>query len=54
MATGDETFELMVNSYDDADALMHFAATYGIQDSLCVRLRLFQLQNHEYDSDTVN
>jgi len=54
MATGDETFELMVNSYDDADALMHFAATYGIQDSLCVRLRLFQLQNHEYDNDTVN
>ena len=35
----------MVNSFTDADQLMDFAATWGIQDSPAVRLRLYQLRN---------
>ena len=48
------TFEIMVNSYTNADELMNFAATMGIQESPSVRFRLFQLQNMEYDNDFVN
>lgn len=41
-------FQTMVNSFTDADELMNFAATWGIQDSPAVRFRLFQLRNTEY------
>jgi hypothetical protein len=47
------TFEMMVNSFTDADELMNFAATWGIQDSPGVRFRLFQLRNPHYDADFV-
>ena len=48
------TFEIMVNSYTNADELMNFAATMGIQESPSVRFRLFQLRHREYDNDFVN
>ena len=51
MNTFEATLEMMVNSFTDANELMYFAATMGIQDSPIVRFRLFQLQNLEYDSD---
>ena len=40
----------MVNSFSDADQLMDFAATWGIQDSPAVRLRLFQLRNSDFQT----
>ena len=40
------TFEMMVNSFTDADQLMNFAATWGIQESPLVRFRLYQLRTH--------
>ncbi len=49
-----ETFELMVNNFTDEEGLMNFAATLGIQDSLSVRLRLFQIRNPQYDDAFVN
>ena len=33
----------MVNSFTNADELMNFAATWGLQDSLAVRYKLFQI-----------
>ncbi len=48
------TFELMVNSFTDADELMNFAATWGIQDSPVARFRLFQLRNQEYGDEFAN
>ncbi len=48
------TFDAMVNSFTDADDLMNFAATWGIQDSPAVRFRLFQLRNVEYGDEFVN
>ncbi len=48
------TFDAMVNSFNDADDLMNFAATWGIQESPAVRFRLFQLRNVEYGDEFVN
>ena len=45
--TSAAVFLNMVNSFTDADQLMDFAATWGIQDSPVVRLRLYQLRNDE-------
>ena len=44
----------MVNSFTDADQLMDFAATWGIQDSPAVRLRLYQLRNDEQSLPSVD
>ncbi len=46
--------EMMVNSFTDADELMNFAATWGIQDSREVRFRLFQIRNSQYGDEFVN
>ena len=43
----------MVNSFTNADELMKFAATWGLQDSLAVRYKLFQI-NTQYDEKFVN
>ena len=43
----------MVNSFTNADELMNFAATWGLQDSLAVRYKLFQM-NSQYDETFVN
>ena len=43
----------MVNSFTNADELMNFAATWGLQDSLAVRYKLFQM-NTQYDETFVN
>ena len=43
----------MINSYTDPDELMDFATTMGIQDSVSVRLRLFQLRQQEYDNEFI-
>ena len=40
--------ETMVNSFTNGDELMNFAATWGWQDSLAVRYKLFQI-NTQYD-----
>ena len=45
--------ETMVNSFTNADELMDFAATWGLQDSLAVRYKLFQM-NTQYDDTFVN
>ena len=45
--TSAAVFLNMVNSFTDADQLMDFAATWGIQDSPALRLRLYQLRNDE-------
>ena len=45
--------ETMVNSFTNADKLMNFAATWGLQDSLAVRYKLFQI-NKQYDETFVN
>ena len=45
--TSAAVFLNMVNSFTDADQLMDFAATWGIQDSPAVRLRLYQLRKDE-------
>ena len=45
--TSAAVFLNMVNSFTDADQLMDFAATWGIQDSPAVQLRLYQLRNDE-------
>ena len=45
--TSAAVFLNMVNSFTDADQLMDFAATWGIQDSPVVLLRLYQLRNDE-------
>ena len=45
--------ETMVNSFTNADELMNFAATWGLQDSLAVRYKLFQM-NTQYDETFVN
>lgn len=47
-------FETMLNSFTDADQLMDFAATWGIQDSPALRLRLFQLRNTVYEDAFVD
>ncbi len=38
------TVELMVNSFNDEEELMNFAATLGVQDSPAVRQRLLQIR----------
>ena len=43
----------LVNSFTNADELMDFAATWGLQDSLAVRYKLFQM-NTQYDDTFVN
>lgn len=48
------TFEMMVNSFTDADELMNFAARWGIQDSPGVRFRLFQLRNPHYGNEELD
>ena len=45
--------ETMVNSFTNADKLMNFAATWGLQDSLAVRYKLFQI-NTQYDETFVS
>ena len=45
--------ETMVNSSTNADELMDFAATWGLQDSLAVRYKLVQM-NTQYDDTFVN
>ena len=52
--TSAAVFLNMVNSFTDADQLMDFAATWGIQDSLAVRLRLYQLRNDEQSLPSVD
>ena len=46
-------FEIWVNGFTNADELMNFAATLGIQDLPMVRFRLFQLRNQEYGDELV-
>ena len=45
--------ETMVNSFTNAEELMDFATTRGLQDSLAVRYKLFQI-NTQYDDTFVN
>ena len=52
--TSATVFLNMVNSFTDADQLMDFAATWGIQDSPVVRLRLYQLRNDEQSLPSVD
>ena len=52
--TSASVFLNMVNSFTDADQLMDFAATWGIQDSPVVRLRLYQLRNDEQSLPSVD
>ena len=52
--TSAAVFLNMVNSFTDADQLMDFAATWGIQDSLAVRFRLYQLRNDEQSLPSVD
>ena len=52
--TSAAVFLNMVNSFTDADQLMDFAATWGIQDSPVVRLRLYQLRNDEQSLASVD
>ena len=47
------TLETMVNSFTNVDELMDFAATWGLQDSLAVRYKLFQMKT-QYDETFVN
>jgi hypothetical protein len=49
-----EHFDIIVNTFTDADDLMNFAATWGIQGSPGVRFRLFQLRNPQYGDNFVN
>ena len=42
------SFDMMVNTFTDADELMNFAVTWGIQDWPAVRLRYFQLKIPQY------
>ena len=44
--------EKMVNYFTDADHIVDFAATWGSQDSVVVRIRLFQLHT-QYDATFV-
>jgi hypothetical protein len=46
-------FEMIADTFTDADELMNFAATWGIQDSPGVRFRLFQLRIPQYGSDFI-
>ena len=52
--TSAAVFLNMVNSFTDADQLMDFAATWGIQDSPAARLRLYQLRNDEQSLPSVD
>ena len=52
--TSAAVFLNMVNSFTDADQLMDFAATWWIQDSPAVRLRLYQLRNDEQSLPSVD
>ena len=52
--TSAAVFLNMVNSFTDADQLMDFAATWGIQDSLAVRFRLYRLRNDEQSLPSVD
>ena len=48
-----EIMDVLINSYTDLDELMDFATTMGIQDSVSVRLRIFQLRQQEYDNEFI-
>ncbi|XP_052814068.1 uncharacterized protein LOC128241135 [Mya arenaria] len=48
------TLEFMLNTISSEDELMNFAATWGIQESSTVRLRLLQIRNPEYGGTFVN
>ena len=48
------TLQSMVDSFTIEEELMNFAATWGVQESPIVKLRLFQLRNQLYDDDFVN
>ena len=48
------TLEAMVDSFTIEEELMNFAATWGVQESPIVQLRLFQLRNPLYDACFVN
>ena len=47
-------FEILVNYFTDADQLMDFAATWEIQDSPAVLLRLYRLRNPDHDDMLIN
>ena len=47
------SFDMIVNTFIDADELMNFAAKWGIQDWPTVRFRLFQLRNPQYGDQFV-
>ena len=46
-------FETLVNYFTDADQLMDFAATWEIQDSPAVLLRLYRLRNPDHDETLI-
>ena len=52
--TSAAVFLNMVNSFTDADQLMDFAATWGIQDSPVVRLIFYQLRSDEQSLPSVD
>ena len=47
-------FETLVNYFTDADQLMNFAATWEIQDTPAVLLRLYRLRNPDHDDTLIN
>ena len=47
-------FETLVNYFTDADQLMDFTATWEIQDSPAVLLRLYRLRNLDHDDTLIN
>ena len=47
-------FETIVNCFTDADRLMDFAATWELQDSPAVLLRLYRLRNPDHDDTLIN
>ncbi|XP_060579277.1 uncharacterized protein LOC132736198 [Ruditapes philippinarum] len=49
-----KTFEVLINSFTNADELHNFVTTLGLQDIPSARFRLFQLRNPEYDENFVN
>ena len=47
-------FDTIVNCFMDADQLMDFTATWGIQDSPVVLLRLYRLRKLDHDDTLIN
>ena len=50
----ENTLEMMVNAFTEAEDLMAFAATWGIQESPVVRFQLYQLRNRGNENQVVN